>query len=381
MADKITIHAVGDVSPARDRGEFLLAPTAAFVRQADISFCQLENPFSRKMLSRTGTSGYPKDKDREPSRWADQLPCSAADAEALVNAGFKVCSFASNRCFRMGQEGFLDTLDLLKENNLHVIGAGKNIAEARKPAILDCNGTKIAFLGYNSVVAPKSEADVDKPGCAPVRASTTYEQVDWQPGTPPRIITAAHKQDLSAMVEDVRKAKEQADLVVMSIHWGVHLIPAVIAMYQFEVGHAAIDAGADLILGHHPHILKGIEIYKGAPIFFSIGNFAFESWTGHTSPEGKALYRVKPDPDYPTYLFAPECRQTMLLKIVVNNKKIDQVSFLPGMINKEGQTELLPRTDKRSDEVCEYVEWACRDQDLKTNFHRRGDEVVVSLDN
>ena len=58
----------------------------------------------------------------------------------------------------------------------------------------------------------------------------------------------------------------------------------------------------------------------------------------------------------------------------------DQASFLPGMINKEGQTELLPRTDKRSDEVCEYVEWACRDQDLKTNFHRRGDEVVVSLD-
>ena len=158
----------------------------------------------------------------------------------------------------------------------------------------------------------------------------------------------------------------------MSIHWGVHLIPAVIAMYQYEVGHAAIDAGADLILGHHPHILKGIEIYKGNPIFFSIGNFAFESWTGPCVAGRQGSLRVKPDPDYPTYLFAPECRQTMLVKIIVNNKKIDQVSFLPGMINKEGQTELLPRSDKRSDAVCEYVEWACRDQDLDYEFSEAG---------
>jgi Bacterial capsule synthesis protein PGA_cap len=377
MADTITIHAAGDVSPARDRGEFLLAPTASVVKQADIGFCQLENPFSEKKLARTGTSGYPLDKDREPSSWADQLPCSPADAAALVNAGFKVCSFASNRCFRMGQEGFLNTLDVLKEKNIHVIGAGRNIAEARTPALLNVKNTKIAFLGYNSVVAPKSEAQVDKPGCAPVRVSTSYQQVDWQPGTPPKITTSAFPDDLSAMVDDIRKAKEKADIVIMSIHWGVHLVPAVIAMYQYEVGHAAIDAGADLILGHHPHILKGIEIYKGKPIFFSIGNFAFESWTGHASPEGKALYKVKPDPDYPSYLFAPECRMTMLVKIIINDRKLDQVSFVPGLVNKPGQTELLTGDDKRFDQVSDYIEWACRDQSLDTAFDRRKNEVIV----
>ena len=377
MADTITIHAVGDVSPARDRGEFLLAPTASVLSKADIGFCQLENPFSEKKLARTGTSGYPLDKDREPSSWADQLPCSPADAAALVNAGFKVCSFASNRCFRMGQEGFLNTLDVLREKNLHVIGAGRNISEARKPALLNVKNTKIAFLGYNSVVAPGSEAQVDKPGCAPVRASTSYEQVDWQPGTPPRIMTEAHKQDLAAMIEDIRTAKQQADLVLVSFHWGVHLIPAVIATYQYEVGHAAIDAGADLILGHHPHILKGIEVYKGKPIFFSIGNFAFESWTGHASPEGKALYKVKPDPEYPSYLFAPECRMTMLLKIIISDRKLDRVSFLPALVNKAGQTELLTGDDKRINEVRDYVEWACRDQNLDTAFRREGNEVVV----
>jgi len=377
MADTITIHAVGDVSPARDRGEFLLAPTASVLSKADIGFCQLENPFSEKKLARTGTSGYPLDKDREPSSFDDQLPCSPADAAALVNAGLKVCSFASNRCFRMGQEGFLNTLDVLKEKNLHVIGAGRNIAEARKPALLNVKNTKIAFLGYNSVVAPGSEAQADKPGCAPVRASTSYQQVDWQPGTPPKIITSAFSDDLSAMVDDIRKAKEQADVVIMSIHWGVHLIPAVIATYQYEVGHAAIDAGADLILGHHPHILKGIEVYKGKPIFFSIGNFAFESWTGHTSPEGKALYKVKPDPDYPSYLFSPECRMTMLLKITISDRKVDRVSFLPALVNKAGQTDLLSGDGKRFDEVRNYVEWACRDQNLDTAFRREGNEVVV----
>jgi poly-gamma-glutamate synthesis protein (capsule biosynthesis protein) len=377
MADTITIHAVGDVSPARDRGEFLLAPTASVLSKADIGFCQLENPFSEKKLARTGTSGYPLDKDREPSSWDDQLPCSPADAAALVNAGFKVCSFASNRCFRMGQEGFLNTLDVLREKNLHVIGAGRNIAEARRPALLNVKNTKIAFLGYNSVVAPGSEAQVDKPGCAPVRASTSYEQVDWQPGTPPKIITSAFSNDLSAMVDDIRKAKEQADVVIMSIHWGVHLIPAVIAMYQFEVGHTAIDAGADLILGHHPHILKGIEVYKGKPIFYSIGNFAFESWTGHASPEGKALYKVKPDPEYPSYLFSPECRMTMLLKIIISDRKLERVSFLPALVNKAGQTELLTGDDKRINEVRDYVEWACRDQNLDTTFRREGNEVVV----
>jgi hypothetical protein len=377
MADTITIHAVGDVSPARDRGEFLLAPTASVLSKADIGFCQLENPFSEKKLARTGTSGYPLDKDREPSSWDDQLPCSPADAAALVNAGFKVCSFASNRCFRMGQEGFLNTLDVLGEKNLHVIGAGRNIAEARRPALLNVKNTKIAFLGYNSVVAPGSEAQVDKPGCAPVRVSTTYEQVDWQPGTPPRITTVARKEDLAAMIDDIRTAKQQADLVLVSFHWGVHLIPAVIATYQYEVGHAAIDAGADLILGHHPHILKGIEVYKGKPIFFSIGNFAFESWTGHASPEGKALYKVKPDPEYPSYLFAPECRMTMLLKIIISDRKLDRVSFLPALVNKAGQTELLTGDDKRINEVRDYVEWACRDQNLDTAFRREGNEVVV----
>ncbi len=371
MANKVTLYAVGDVSPGRDRGEFVFTPTKSILKQADITFCQLETPFSERSIQ--------KDSLR-----SEQVLAGSRDAKALVNAGFKVCAFASNHSFHWGGEAFLDALDILKENNIHVIGAGRNIAEARKPAILEHNGTKVAFLAYCSVVAPGTDAREDKPGCVPMRVSTTYEQIDWQPGTPPRIVTYADKNDLSAMLDDIRKARAQADVVVVSIHWGVHyLVSSVIAMYQFEVGHAAIDAGADLILGHHAHMLKGIEVYKGKVIFFSMGNFVFDSPSpsfGHRS-KIKILYKIKLDPEYPTYDFPPESRKTILVKVVISDKKVERVSFQPAMINKQGQPELLPRTDKRSKEVCDFMEWLCRDQELNTTFSRQGDEVVVTTTN
>ncbi len=360
--DNVTIYAVGDILP-QNKGEFLLAHTASILKQADITFCQLEIPFSSRVLR----------SEARPNR----VPSGPGDVAALVKAGFKVCSFASNHCDWFGEEGVLDTVDIFKQSNIQVIGAGRNIAEARQPAVLERNGTKVAFLAYNSVVAPESEARVDKAGCVPMRASTSYEQIDWQPGTPPRIKTWADKDDLSAMIDDIRKARGRADVVVVSIHWGVHLVPAVIAMYQYEVGHAAIDAGADLILGHHPHLLKGIEVYKGRVIIYSMGNFAFYSPVAGSQSTFKPFYKVKPDPDYPTYFFPPDCRKSMLVKAVISNKKVKQVSFLPVMINKQTQPELLRRADKRSNEVYEYMEWVCREQELNTAFSRQGDEVVV----
>jgi hypothetical protein len=360
--DNVTLYAVGDILPHRDTGDFLLAQVASGLNQADITFCQIETPFSAGELRRVGHS---------------ELLAGSKDVAALVKAGFDVCSFASNHCYWARDQGILDTMDVFGRNNIRVIGVGKNIAEARQPAILERRGTKVAFLAYNSVLAPNSEARADKPGCVPVRVSTKYEQVDWQPGTPPRIDTSADKDDLSAMVGDIRSARQQADVVVVSIHWGVHLVPAAIAMYQYEVGHAAVDAGADLILGHHPHILKGIEVYKNRVIFYSMGNFAFFSPVLGARSTFKPLYKVKADPDYPNYFFPPDCRKSILVKVVIAKKKIETVSFVPVMINGQAQPELLSPADQRSTQVYDYVVWTCTDQNLNTSFSRQGDEVVV----
>jgi hypothetical protein len=87
----------------------------------------------------------------------------------------------------------------------------------------------------------------------------------------------AHRDDLAALCADVAQARREADLVIVSLHWGIHFVPAVIADYQREVAHAAIDAGAELILGHHAHILKGVELYRGKAIFYSLGNLLFDN--------------------------------------------------------------------------------------------------------
>jgi poly-gamma-glutamate synthesis protein (capsule biosynthesis protein) len=97
-----------------------------------------------------------------------------------------------------------------------------------------------------------------------------------QPGSPPRIVTLTDPDDLAALVADVGAARDEADVVVVTPHWGLHFTPGAIADYESEVGRAAIDAGADIILGHHQHILKPIQVYKGKVIFHGMGNFAVD---------------------------------------------------------------------------------------------------------
>jgi poly-gamma-glutamate synthesis protein (capsule biosynthesis protein) len=372
MADnnEVILHAVGDVGPRREDPEYpykepIFALSAHVTKAADMVFCQLE-----RILS-----------DRLNRSYYDDL-VHPNNVRQLTYGGFNVISFAGNHHMGAGVEAFIDTIDVLKRNSIVPVGVGMNIAEARTPAIVEHKGTKIAFLGYSSII-PKSEAsysaEVNRPGCAPLYISTSYEASDWQPGMPsPRVISMAEKEDLAAMKEDVKKAKELADIVIMSIHWGLHHIPGLIAMYQYEVGHAAVDAGVDLILGHHAHILKGIEIYKGKVIFYSLGNFAMDSPI-HRSVPGRwdATFRPKREPEYPTYPYPPDSRKTIMAKCIISDKKIKEVSFLPFMINKLGQPEPLSREDQRSDEVKDYLVWCCQDQNLATKFERQEDEIVI----
>ena len=240
---RVSIYAVGDVGPRREDPDYpckepIFALSAPITKEADIAFCQLE-----RILSERPTPAY---------YWSVIHP---DNVRQLTYGGFNVISVAGNHHMDAGVEAFVDTLDVLKRNNIQPVGVGTNIAEARTPVIVERKGTKVAFLGYSSIL-PKSEipyeAEANRPGCAPMFISTAYEASDWHPGTPsPKVISMAHKEDLEAMKDDIRRAKAQADVVIMSIHWGIHHVPGLIAMYQYEVGHAAVDAGVDLILGHH----------------------------------------------------------------------------------------------------------------------------------
>jgi poly-gamma-glutamate capsule biosynthesis protein CapA/YwtB (metallophosphatase superfamily) len=164
---------------------------------------------------------------------------------AVKAAGFDVMSFASNHCMHFGAEGLLDTIEISKQIGIPLVGVGKDIHEARKPVIMECKGARITFLAYCSILPPGYWTTEDRPGCAPLRVNTFYESaVANQPGAPADVHTFAFKEDQQAMVEDIRKAKEIADVVVVSAHWGVPFAYATIDAYQREAAHAAIDAGA-----------------------------------------------------------------------------------------------------------------------------------------
>jgi poly-gamma-glutamate synthesis protein (capsule biosynthesis protein) len=200
--------------------------------------------------------------------------------------------------------------------------------------------------------------------------------------------TFANRNDKKAMKSDVKRAKDRADVVVVSMHSGIHMTPAVIADYQIEYAHAAIDAGADLILQHHSHILKGVEVYRGKAIFYGLSNFALEvrfmtkEWA--ESPQIKELRKIlnpdwnPPYPDYPSFPFPPDSRKTIISKCTINDKKITRVSFLPVIINRYGEPEILAPDDVRFNEVVRYMEDITGDKGLDTRFTTVGDEVVIS---
>ncbi len=373
--DTLSLYAVGDVGSHRRDPEWrdiypeagggsLVTLCAPVIKQADIAFCHLERVLS----------------DR-PNRWWTHQVAHPDNVSELTDAGFGVVSFAGNHHMDAGPDAFVDCLAVLKKANLQSVGVGMNIDEARTPAIVEKKGTKVAFLGYSSIL-PKdgapAEAQAERPGCAPMFVTTHYEPLDHQPAYPKtRVFTWADKNDLKAMKEDVRKAKAQADIVVVSFHWGIHVIPALIAQYQFQVGHAAIDAGADLIVGHHTHVMKGIEVYKGKVIFYSLGDFAIDSMAFHRRVNSRFKVTKRPNPEYPTLRVYPDGANTMIVKCLISNKEIKKVSFMPCLINKAGQPEPLSAGDNRSDEVFAYAEWCCREQKLATQFVREGDDIRV----
>lgn len=373
--DVVTLYAVGDVGPHRKDPEWfdiypesgrgsLVALCAPIIKEADIAFCQLE-----RILS-----------DR-PNRWWVHPVAHPDNIQELTSAGFNVVSTAGNHHMDAGPDAFVDCLDVLKKNNIQTVGVGRNIAEARTPTIVERKGTRVAFLGYSSILpnsgAP-AEAQAERPGCAPMFVTTHYEPLDDQPGYPDtKVYTWADKRDLAAMKEDIKRAKAEADVVVMSIHWGVHNLPGIIAMYQYEVGHAAIDAGVDLILGHHPHILKGIEVYKGKVIFYSLGNFAIDMMAFHRRVTTRFSPRPAPNPEYPTRVGIADSSKSMIVKCLISDKKIQKVSFLPCLINKQGQPEPLYNGDERSDEILNYARWCCQDQKMETKFVREGDDILI----
>jgi poly-gamma-glutamate synthesis protein (capsule biosynthesis protein) len=201
--------------------------------KADISMVNLENPITQR------TQRVKKEFN---------FKMNPKYLGVLQSAGIDIVTVANNHIFDYGSEGLLDTIHSLDSVGIKHVGAGRNLDEARRCALFEIKGLRIGFLGYFG--------------------SGAFAATSNQAGVAPR--------STSMMINDIQSLKQidKADYVVVNIHWGTEK-----ALYaeewQVNLAHSVVDAGADLVVGHHPHVLEGIERYKNAFIAYSLGNFLF----------------------------------------------------------------------------------------------------------
>ena len=368
---KSIICAVGDLGPDRADPRELFARVAPVLQDADVTFGQLELPIT--------TRGVRVPQVRHTSRSLPQA------APALAEAGFDVLSMASNHVLDWGPEAMFDTMEALENVGITPVGVGANLAAARKPVIVETDGGTIGFLAYNSILPAGFWADDRSAGCTPLRAFTHYEQIEPdQPGTPARIRSFPHPEDLAGMVQDITELKAQVDVVIVSAHWGIHFIPVELAEYQRTIAHTAIDAGADLILGHHAHILKGVEIYRDVPILYSLCNFAIDlpMTQEHIDSAGfQELKKLNPDWEVSTdwlYNFPDDSAKTLVVRCTVEDGRLTRTALLPTWIDRSSVPEVLAAEDPRFGQVVDYLQEISDAADLNTVFTVEGDEVLVA---
>jgi poly-gamma-glutamate synthesis protein (capsule biosynthesis protein) len=369
----LTIAAVGDLVVLRADAASIFTHVKPVLDQADIVFGHVETPLTD--LGEPGSSG--------PRGAAPRAP----GALSAIADNFDVVSMAGNHMFDWGTNAVIDTIERFHGAGVAVVGVGRNVSEARAVSVIERKGVRVGFLGFCSVAPAGYYASANRPGVAPMRAITHYEPFeDDQPGTPPIVMTWPVKADLENLEEAVGEARAVSDVVVCSVHWGVHDLRAVIADYQRTVGQAAIDAGADVVLGHHQHVMKGVEVYNGKAIFHGLGDFAKDRiGKPHLAHLNHDWLREKARV-YGSAVSATnelgidrggESRYTMIAQCRVGEAGVTAVSYVPAIINEISEPVPLDPASAQGAQVVEYVTAITREAGLDTTRYTVNQDHVA----
>lgn len=300
-----TLTAVGDIIPGRHVAENmarhgvswpfkLIAPV---VNGADITYGDLECPLT----------------DRYEVPYAGmEFVAPARTINGIEMLSLDVVTLANNHSTNFGRTALTDTVKLLKANKIAYAGGGFDYEEAHRPAVVEAGGTKFAFLSYNSIKG-SLDASASEPGVAWINMEP------WYPDS---------EQDFALVASEVREAKKQADFVVVGLHWSkeyqYHPNPSMVAL-----AHRACDAGADMVIGQHPHSVQSIEYYKGKFIAYSLGNFIFDQ------------------------RFSEQVRQGFVLKCGLKGGILVSLDLVPYRVNNACQT--VPYTGTKGQPVLDKV--------------------------
>jgi hypothetical protein len=310
----------GDLVLDEPQPDHWLSGIAQITRAADITIGHLEVPHTRRGAELKG-----------------DVPAPGADPEhlaALQRAGFDLVTLAGNHMADCGAEGIADTRDELTRLGIGCCGAGADLAAATAPAGLTLDGRRIGVLSYNCV-GPAPAADLR----------------EAEPGS------------LAAMHGQIAAARREYDFLIVSLHKGIVHTPAKLAPYERPIAQAAIDAGADVVLGHHAHLIRGIEFYRNKPIFHGLGNGCVVTRAlspGQEHParaawaqKRKQLFGFEPDPAYWLAPFHPDATNAMLGSLRLHADGRCEVGFVPVRVEAPGRPVLALGAD--ADAVVAYV--------------------------
>ena len=301
---RVTLNAVGDIMLERDLITLMdengsiypFASVAVLLGEADLTIGNMEGTFTERGVRADKFYAF-----RTPPR----------HAAGLTEAGIDIVSVGNNHAMDYGAEGLEDTLDALVAEGVLYSGAGSDEAAAREPALATVNGLTIAFLSYN--------------------AAATYEAFPAGASTP-----GVARADVASIREDVSAALQDTDVVVVSLHAGAEYTDAPTAE-QTMLARAAIDAGAALVLGHHPHVLQGWERYGDGYIFYSLGNFVFDL-------DFNDLETLGPRPF-----------QSVILRVELTAAGVESFEMLPVFIDP-AENRPVPATGDRLREIEERLD-------------------------
>ncbi|WP_166983084.1 CapA family protein [Paramicrobacterium fandaimingii] len=368
------ITAVGDIVLQLDDHDERFVPSAPVFRSSDVAIGQIEVPHTTE----TDVVGI-------------TVPSPPADPDALgamARAGFTVGTVAGNHSYDLGTRGVIDTLRNAGRFGIQTTGTGATITDAMKPAITGTHDRSVGVLSFNCVGPRESWATSKKAGSAYVKVLTHYDLDDLNPGNPPQVYTFCDRKSLDQMTAAVSAARDTVDVVVIALHKGYGHTPARIEDYEYDVAHAAIDAGADLVVAHHSHIMRGIEMYKGRAIFHGLGNFVTVTTALTPDPESDSeelkawakrreeLYGFSPDPNVRGYPFHPESRNTAIAVLDIDEAGKPSFGFIPCWIDDYARPVPLDHGSD-GDRVAEYISGITRTAGLDTRFSWDRDVVRV----
>jgi poly-gamma-glutamate capsule biosynthesis protein CapA/YwtB (metallophosphatase superfamily) len=307
----------------------------------DVKFCNLE-----------GCLFNPNVRLEHKPGWRH---CDQAHIQVLAELKLNAAACANNVHF--GAAAIEHSLSLLDKHSIVHAGAGINRSEARRPAIFESNGTTFGMLSYTAVYWPIGQAAGEKSaGVATVKVYTAYEphrRLFEMPGAPATTLTHPDEKECQEIKSDIIELRKSVDVLVVYFHWGVSGHHEV-CQYQTTLGRAAIDAGADLVVGSHPHVVQAVEIYRGKPIFYSLGNFIFGS-------------DFKPARGY---------RNGLIAITEVKNRRVVEVFIVPSAINQIEQPALLAPDQAESAAVMDDLKRLS--STFGTQLIRRGNRFLVT---